>query len=438
MFVSRSPGERFVRDHPQGPELRQGLELFRVINRTGLQIRKDIALDSEPSGRLYAGDVFCVNDSMTVLHHRDAHRPGKRKTRGIVSDGSQEGSMSSRMDQESRATTPRTRWLHSRDGVWPVAVSSIPGPKYLPAVSAVAGDQSSGGNGVSFPKEMRFLSNVTRYLSKDHERQARGLFSPGPAMYMGHDEMMPLPRRPASSDPGSASRSSRVEVSGEDGRGTSGDCLHQDALRSQRAATAGSLGGQRTRRRPRLSGDTAKHTPYIGIKEREAADRIVLQAKAGATGAPVMRLLLSRRGEREGPDGCFVTRKGAASPGPARHFPNCSSISSKGCPIFAAPTAMDPSEWERQNVPGDPRTPQLNGNNGRSKTSQVHRRWPSYTHMRDAGRISGILGQDSPGPGTVNIADHDPFRPRSFLKKDVCHPPPASVAASHSYCVPFG
>lgn len=151
-----------------------------------------------------------------------------------------------------------------------------------------------------------------------------------------------------------------------------------------------------------------------------------------------MRLLSSSRGEREGPDGCFVTRMGAASPGPARHFPNSSSISSKGCPVFAAPTALDPAQWERQKVPEQPRTPHLVRSNGRSKICQVHRRWPSYTHMGDGGRISGNLGRNSPGPGIVNIANHDPFRASSFLKKDVCHPPPASVAVSYSCCVPFG
>lgn len=163
-----------------GPELRQGLDLFRVVSRTGLQIRIEIALDSEPCGRLYAGDVFCVNDSSTVLHHSDSRRPGKRGKRGIVrltrlhmvaprigwvsgsskwvskfqeggrpgpvplrstlSDNcpvammkppgkdstaksqppakvagrSQEGGVSPRIHQESGATTPRTRWLHSR------------------------------------------------------------------------------------------------------------------------------------------------------------------------------------------------------------------------------------------------------------------------------------------------------------------------------------
>lgn len=173
-----------------GPELRQGLELFRVVNRTGLQIRKDIALDSEPCGRLYAGDVFCVNHSSTILHHHhDSHRSGKRGKRRMVrltrmhmvaprigwvsgsskwvskfqeggrpgpiplgstlsdncpvimvkpsedfstarsqpatkSDGhqpgvqgedrGQRGIISKRVDEDPTATTPRTRWLHSR------------------------------------------------------------------------------------------------------------------------------------------------------------------------------------------------------------------------------------------------------------------------------------------------------------------------------------
>ena len=52
----------------------------------------------------------------------------------------------------------------SRDGVWPVAVSSIPGPKYLPADSAAAGGHDSRGNGVAFPKEPRFTRNTTRLV----------------------------------------------------------------------------------------------------------------------------------------------------------------------------------------------------------------------------------------------------------------------------------
>lgn len=241
-------------------------------------------------------------------------------------------------------------------------------------------------------------------------------------------------------------------------------------------------------RRHRFS-RAAKHatgTPYMGLKEREAADKIVGNAIAGTTGSPVMRLLLSSRGEREGPDGCFVARMGGASPGPARHSTNVSSICSTGCPVFAAPTALDPADWERQMMTSSPeqkqpqippslpagsserpemiteqpRTSALLKNNSqhfeigtqaqqqqhgrlmrslaaRPKTSQVRRRWPLHTHVRDEGRISGNLGQDSPGPGTLNIANHDPFRAKSFLKTDVCQPPPASSLASYPFCVPF-
>lgn len=49
-----------------------------------------------------------------------------------------------------------------RGGVWPVAVSSIPGPKYFPELSAETEAHSSSGHGVGFPKEERFLSNATR------------------------------------------------------------------------------------------------------------------------------------------------------------------------------------------------------------------------------------------------------------------------------------
>lgn len=166
-----------------------------------------------------------------------------------------------------------------------------------------------------------------------------------------------------------------------------------------------------------------------------------------------MRHLVSSKGERERPDGCFVTRMGAASPGPARHFPDCSSISSRGCPVFASPTALDPAEWEQRRPEQPPPPHKLDKRQARSKTtqshhrgnrscarpktSQVHRRWPSYTHLKDEGRISGNLGQDSPGPGAVSVANHDPFRAKSFLRTDVCRPPPASSPASFEYCVRF-
>lgn len=50
----------------------------------------------------------------------------------------------------------------NRDGVWPVDVNSIPGPKYFPSVSGANRDHSSAEYGVVFPKERRFLSNATR------------------------------------------------------------------------------------------------------------------------------------------------------------------------------------------------------------------------------------------------------------------------------------
>lgn len=168
----------------------------------------------------------------------------------------------------------------------------------------------------------------------------------------------------------------------------------------------------------------------------------------------MMRLLVSSKGERERPDACFITRMGAESPGPASHFPDCSSISARGCPVFASPTALDPSEWKQRRTERTLTTQKLEKESARSKTpqtrcrltarsfarpktSQVHRRWPSYTHLKDEGRISGNLGQDSPGPGIVNVANHDPFRAKSFLRTDVCHPPPPSSPASYVYHVPL-
>lgn len=67
-----------------GPELRQALDLFRVINRTGLQIREGIELESEPCGRLYAGDVFCVNRSSTIPHHHCSNDDGRQGKRHLV------------------------------------------------------------------------------------------------------------------------------------------------------------------------------------------------------------------------------------------------------------------------------------------------------------------------------------------------------------------
>ena len=168
-------------------------------------------------------------------------------------------------------------------------------------------------------------------------------------------------------------------------------------------------------------------TQHIGIAEREAADKIIGKAKAGSTGAHIMRLLVSGGTERERPQGCFEIRMGAASPGPAQHFPTESSISRRGCPVFASPKALDPADWKRQKRL---KAPQPVGS-GRRKIYQEHRRWPMYTHFKD-GCISGTLGQDSPGPGAVNVADHDPFRATSFLKTGICHPPLATPCMNRS------
>lgn len=156
----------------------------------------------------------------------------------------------------------------------------------------------------------------------------------------------------------------------------------------------------------------------MGIAEREAADKLVCKTKAGSTGAHIMRMLVSGGTERERPQGCFEIRLGAESPGPAQHFPTNSCISRRGCPVFASPKALDPPDWERRKRIQS----QRGAGSGRPKVSQVHRRWPMYTHSKH-GCISSTLGRDSPGPGAVSVADHDPFRATSFLKTGICHPP---------------
>lgn len=157
---SRSPVVRPI----LGPELRRGLTLYRVVNRTGLQIREEAKLDSLPCGRIYAGDVFCVNRSSTVQHsHRfltrlhvvepcvgwvtgllkwvekfqDGDRPGPIPLKstlvekcGVIMKSKDAGGVTSVSTnaanrRDSAAThssrpnqpggvTPRTRWLHSR------------------------------------------------------------------------------------------------------------------------------------------------------------------------------------------------------------------------------------------------------------------------------------------------------------------------------------
>lgn len=54
----------------KGPELRQGLRLLRVINTTGLQIRRSSKLDSTPCGRLEPGQVFGVNYATRIEHRK--------------------------------------------------------------------------------------------------------------------------------------------------------------------------------------------------------------------------------------------------------------------------------------------------------------------------------------------------------------------------------
>lgn len=67
-------------------------------------------------------------------------------------------------------------------------------------------------------------------------------------MYVGHDEVMPLPRRPPSSAPGSARRCPCAEGSESGGGEEVVSCLRGSLLRTRRALTAGSLGGQSARR----------------------------------------------------------------------------------------------------------------------------------------------------------------------------------------------
>lgn len=158
---------------------------------------------------------------------------------------------------------------------------------------------------------------------------------------------------------------------------------------------------------------------YIGLAERDAAEKHLGEAKAGTTGAPVMRLPISSSGGRSA-GGCFVTRMGEASPGPGVHYPNTSSISPRGCPVFASPRALDSADWERLHESAGAHG--IRSLRVKPKTFQVHRRWPAHTYSRD-GLIRANLGQDSPGPGCVNVSDYDPFRQTSYIKTTVCHPP---------------
>lgn len=64
-----------------------------------------------------------------------------------------------------------------------------PGP---PEYSPRTPGQTENEGAVAFTKEKRFLCTTTRYITRDHERQALGIYSPGPARYVGHDKIPPL------------------------------------------------------------------------------------------------------------------------------------------------------------------------------------------------------------------------------------------------------
>lgn len=151
--------------HFQGPELRKGLDLYRVVNNTGLQVREGIELGSSPCGRIPSGDVFCVNHSSKIQHgnryltrlhivepragwvsgvskwvekFQDGRKPGPvplkstldqksivlMKPEGWSVPGSISKDMarrnglrsqlSSRLQKTSKACSTRSRWLHSR------------------------------------------------------------------------------------------------------------------------------------------------------------------------------------------------------------------------------------------------------------------------------------------------------------------------------------
>lgn len=54
----------------QGPQLRQGLRLYRVVNNTGLKVREGPKLDSRECSRIGPGEVFGVNDVEIVRHRK--------------------------------------------------------------------------------------------------------------------------------------------------------------------------------------------------------------------------------------------------------------------------------------------------------------------------------------------------------------------------------
>lgn len=72
---------------------------------------------------------------------------------------------------------------------WPTAAVDTPGP---PHYSPQAEATTEAPGSVIFPKEKRFLCTTIRCLTNGHERQALGLFSPGPGQYVGREEVSPV------------------------------------------------------------------------------------------------------------------------------------------------------------------------------------------------------------------------------------------------------
>lgn len=135
-----------------------------MANHTGLQIREEVGLDSKPCGRLSPGDVFCTNRSLALPHgtrrlvrlhvvqprvgwvtavpkwvekFQDGDRPGPIPLGSTLTEKSvvvmkpeedcydtcppqldaEESGHGSGWQFRERgcgASTPRTRWLHSR------------------------------------------------------------------------------------------------------------------------------------------------------------------------------------------------------------------------------------------------------------------------------------------------------------------------------------
>lgn len=175
-------------------------------------------------------------------------------------------------------------------------------------------------------------------------------------------------------------------------------------------------------RRARECTSTQSRSPgpqHIGLDALDSAENVLSKVTPGSTGVYLTRLPISSARERGGADGCFASRAGAASPGPAKYAPSVSCISPRGCPVFAAPKLTPPNtaNEQRHSSPDNCGT----ADRSRRKVCQGLKGWPTFTLLKN-GKISGNLGEDSPGPGAVNVADYDPFRPTSYLKTGVCQP----------------